>query len=196
MAIRSLPDTALLRKLVSYEPDTGAFIWLPRTPDMFRETNGRYSRAVACRTWNTKNAGKPAFCNPHGKNHLSGAIFGEIYLAHRIAWALHHGERMFGIIDHIDGDGTNNRISNLRMANRQMNAQNARRRHDCTSGVTGVHWHINKRWGKPCWTARIQVGRKRIFLGSFESLDEAIVVRREAEKRYGFGPVHGVKKDA
>lgn len=194
MAIRQLPDPNLLRKLIEYHPDTGRMFWRPRWPELFTD-NGR-GREWACRVWNTKNAGRPAFCRPHGKNHLAGSIFGQLHLSHRIAWAIHHGEAMFGIIDHIDGNGTNNRISNLRMANRQMNAQNSRRRHDCTSGVTGVHRHINKRWGKPCWTARIQVGRKRIFLGSFETLNEAILVRREAERRYGFGPVHGAPQDA
>lgn len=195
MAIRPLPDTETLRKLVSYEPETGTLTWKARTPDVFRETAGRYSRAVACKTWNTKNAGKPAFNSPHGKFHLAGAIFGEHHLAHRIAWAIHYGLRDFGMIDHINGNGLDNRITNLRLASREINAQNTSRRHDCTSGVTGVHRHIDKRWGTPNWTARIQCGKRRIFLGSFDCLEDAIRARRAAEVRYGFGPAHGKRSN-
>lgn len=193
MAIRQLPDPALLRKLVRYEPDTGKLFWLPRTPEMFAE--GRRGRDHVCKGWNTKNAGNEAFAHPHSNGkHLSGGILGQVHLAHRIAWAVHFGVSDFGIIDHRDGDGCNNRITNLRVASRHMNAQNALRRHDCSSGVTGVHRHVDKRWSKPNWTARIQVGSRRIFLGSFQNMEDAIKARRAAEVKYGFGPVHGKAK--
>lgn len=193
MAIRQLPDPDLLRKLIRYEPDTGRMFWLPRTPDLFPE--GRRGAEANCRGWNTKNAGNLALNNPHGTRHLSGHILGEVFLAYRVAWAIHHGVSEFGLIDHIDGNGRNNRIANLRLANRQINSQNAFQRKDCSSGSTGVHWHVNKRWGKPCWAARIQVGNRRVFLGSFDNIEDAIAARKAAEKKYGFGPVHGRVRD-
>jgi hypothetical protein len=189
MAIRQLPDPAILRKVLRYEPDTGKLFWLPRTPDLF--SHARHGQEWACKVWNTKNAGNEALRNPHGKSHYSGNVFGEVHLAHRVAWAIHFGQSDFGMIDHIDGNGRNNQISNLRLASRQINSQNARMRHDCSSGITGVHRHINKRWGLPKWTARIQVGKRRLFLGSFETLEEAKAARRAAELKYGFGPSHG-----
>ncbi|MDD3797820.1 MAG: HNH endonuclease signature motif containing protein [Novosphingobium sp.] len=194
MKFRTLPDPSLLRKLVRYEPDTGKLYWLPRSPDMFNVTEGRYSRQTACKVWNTKNAGNEAFRNPHRERHFSGSVLGEVHLAHRVAWAIHHGTSEFGLIDHKNGNGLDNRITNLRLANSQLNAQNARRRKDCSSGVTGVHWHIDKRWGRPCWAVRIQVGGRRLFLGTFADLNEAIACRRAAEIKYGFGVAHGKAK--
>lgn len=195
MAIRPLPEPELLRKLIDYDPETGFLFWKPRTPDMFRDTGGRYGPETACKIWNTKNAGKRAFNRPHGKRHYSGSLLGELHLAHRVAWAVHYGERIFGFIDHINGNGRDNQICNLRLANAAINTQNAMQRKDCASGVTGVNWHINKRWGTPCWVARIQVGNRRIFLGSFTNLEDALAARRRAEKKYGFGPAHGKRKD-
>jgi len=189
MAIRQLPDPNLLRKVLRYDPSTGDMIWLARPIEMFTHCGKR--AAIQCRLWNAKFAGKPAFYCIHISGYKSGGIFGQLHLAHRVAWALHYGVSDFGMIDHIDGDRTNNRISNLRLASCEINTQNAHRRHDCTSGVTGVHWHVDKRWGRPCWTARIQCGKQRIFLGSFDNLEDAIKARRAAEAKYGFGPTHG-----
>ena len=187
MAIRRLPDPDLLRKLIEYRPGTGELIWKSRPAEMFAK--GRFSQKHSCDVWNTKNAGNLAFNHRHGR-HLAGSLFTELHLAHRIAWAVHYGVSEFGFIDHIDGDARNNRIRNLRLASPEINTQNAKLRDDNVSGVTGVNWHIG-RYGKPRWVARIQCGNRRIHLGGFFDFDEAVRVRREAEDRYGFGPVHG-----
>ncbi len=193
LKIRTLPDASLLRELLEYRPDTGDLIWLPRRPDHFAD--GTVSRENNCASWNAKNAHKPALRCVHNGRHFSGGVFGKLHLAHRVAWAIHYGVSEFGLIDHEDGNGFNNRINNLRLANAQMNAQNARRRKDCSSGITGVRLHTDKRWGEPRWAARIQVGGRRLFLGSFESMQDAIDARRAAEARYDFGPAHGKPRD-
>lgn len=195
MAFRQLPDIAILRKMVRYEPSTGLLFWLPRESGDFAHRG--HSADKFCQKWNEKYSGKRAFANGHGKfkTHLSGWLQGELILAHRVAWAIHFGAVDFGLIDHMDGDGKNNRISNLRVADRMRNAQNARIRSDATSGVSGVNLNIPKRWGKPLWHARIQCGKKRIHLGSFERFDDAVEARRMAEIEYGFGPVHGRERN-
>jgi hypothetical protein len=49
-----------------------------------------------------------------------------------------------------------------------------------TSGVTGVRWYgaSNK------WRAFISVNKKEKWLGGFKNFEEAVEVRKRAEKRY------------
>ena len=76
---------------------------------------------------------------------------GAYYYAHRVAWALHYGEQPPAIIDHIDGDGHNNAISNLRGAAHRENLQNQKRRIDNTSGHKGVSWNSHAgKWVASC----------------------------------------------
>jgi HNH endonuclease len=193
MANRQLPEIDLLHKLIEYDSSTGLFTWKPRSVELFDDSKGEaWWRA---KIWNKKNAGKLALNNPHGvlKLHLSGGIFGEIWLAHRIAWGMHYNVRDFDVIDHIDGDGTNNKIFNLRTANMAVNARNAAMRKDSSSGIAGVHWHVG-RWGRPVWVARVQINGKRHFLGSFDDIEDAKSARLHALAKYGFGPSHGKAK--
>lgn len=46
------------------------------------------------------------------------------YMAHRVAWALHHDKWPEHTIDHINRDGTDNRIQNLRDVPQAVNNQN------------------------------------------------------------------------
>jgi hypothetical protein len=66
-------------------------------------------------------------------------------------------------VDHIDGNGLNNRKSNLRIATNSQNQHNARMRSDNTSGYKGVSFH------KPSglWQARLSVGGVCKSLGYF-----------------------------
>jgi hypothetical protein len=71
--------------------------------------------------------------------------------------------------DHINGDGLDNRRSNLRDATHNQNQHNSRTPVNNTSGVKGVQWHSQR----AKWHARIGVGGKSRSLGLFASLDEA-----------------------
>lgn len=66
-------------------------------------------------------------------------------------------------VDHIDGNGLNNRRSNLRLATPAQNQHNARRRADNTSGFKGV----KKLKNKERWVSAIQNNGKRYYLGCF-----------------------------
>ena len=60
--------------------------------------------------------------------------------AHRLAWRVVAGAWPSGVIDHINGDPSDNRICNLRDVTPVDNRQNQRRaRSDSTTGVQGVH---------------------------------------------------------
>jgi hypothetical protein len=74
---------------------------------------------------------------------------------HRLAWLHVHGcwPREGLHIDHVDHDGFNNRLNNLREATRSQNYFNQRTSGRNTSGYRGVSWHPQaKRWRAAVWT--------------------------------------------
>lgn len=83
-------------------------------------------------------------------------------------------------VDHINGDVLDNRRCNLRIVsvsenNRNIHRLNARN----TSGHIGVYWiKKSRKWG-----AYIRLHNHMNFLGSYESIDDAIAARKQAEKR-------------
>ena len=63
---------------------------------------------------------------------------GKAYKGHRLAWFFTTGDWPTGHLDHIDGDGTNNRMSNLRLATNSQNMANRRRNTNSNSPYKGV----------------------------------------------------------
>lgn len=62
------------------------------------------------------------------------------YLIHRIIWFLKYGEVSDSkIIDHIDGNPLNNKLSNLRLTTQIVNNRNHSMQKNNSSGKTGVH---------------------------------------------------------
>lgn len=112
------PSIARLREALSYNPETGIFVW--RNTCSHRTTNG-------------------ALAGVWSKGYLLLAIDGYRTGAHRFALAMVNGEWPVGEVDHIDGDPSNNRYANLRAVNGRMNRQNVRRaRAHNKIGVLGV----------------------------------------------------------
>jgi hypothetical protein len=72
-------------------------------------------------------------------------------------------------VDHINGDGLDNRRANLRAVTRGQNAINRRTGTNNTSGFKGVSWHPEMKR----WRADISVGGKRRHLGTFARPEEA-----------------------
>lgn len=87
------------------------------------------------------------------------------------------------IPDHINRDRLDNRRSNLRLSDKSKNAINAGIRSNNTSGVTGVSWC---KYAEE-WRAYINSDGKRIELGYFKSLNDAIIARLQAENTYYAG---------
>ena len=99
--------------------------------------------------------------------YVSTSIDGVTYMAHRLAWLYVHGEWP-AIIDHINGDRTDNRLVNLRSSTSSINNQNRRTASKRSkSGVLGVCWDRGR------WVAHIMTDRKRKNLGRFKTIDEA-----------------------
>ena len=79
------------------------------------------------------------------------------------------GKRPGFQVDHIDGDGLNNRRSNLRFASKAQNQWNRAIPSNNKSGIKGASWcSTNKKW-----RAAITVSGKYIGLGYFQSPEEA-----------------------
>mgnify|MGYP000851944013 FL=1 len=72
-------------------------------------------------------------------------------------------------VDHVNGDGLDNRRCNLRLCTHAENGRNQRRPTNNTSGVKGVSWNS----GRGRWEANIKTGGVSHFLGYFDSIDAA-----------------------
>lgn len=192
MTTKNLPPIDLLRKLLDYDPETGALYWKTRTPDLFTEAPFR-SAEVSCTQFNALWAGRETatakFAN--GYHTLSiktaGLVFKSL-LAHRVVWAIYYGTYPNGQIDHINGVRSDNRMSNLRDASIGENKRNAKRRSNNTSGFGGVHYKASRRK----WVARIASDGVHTHLGSFDHKFDAVLARLLAEKAHGFTMRHGV----
>lgn len=174
------PSPELLCKLLRYEPETGHLFWLPRPREMFK-SEAQFKR------FNTRYEGKQALARTDNEGYKVGTVTYITCKAHRVIWAIVHGEWPDGAIDHINGSKSDNRIKNLRVVSTAINARNAKKRRNNTSGVNGVDWH--PRHAK--WSARIMVCGKRKWLGGFESIEDAIAARKSAEQGNGFTERHG-----
>lgn len=80
-------------------------------------------------------------------------------------------------VDHISGDGLDNRRENLRITDAFGNARNRRINANNTSGYKGVHFSNGK------WVAKIKLNNKRKHLGSFSTVEEAAAAYAEASER-------------
>lgn len=131
-----------VKELLSYDPESGIFMWNPRPAGHQRKDSGYVSIEV-------------------DGNEIKG---------HRLAWFMFYGVWPTGLIDHINGDKSDNRIENLRDATHKINAQN-RRVHMKNSAqkLLGVCW--NKARSK--WQAGIGHEGKNRYLGLFDTPEEA-----------------------
>lgn len=103
----------------------------------------------------------------------------KIYLVHRLIYLMETGT-LPELLDHIDRDKLNNRISNLRPADKELNSWNRGLQVNNTSGYRGVSW--NK--GVSKWHAYIKVRGKRIHLGFYNCPEEASAAYEQ--KRFEF----------
>lgn len=83
------------------------------------------------------------------------------------------------VIDHINGDSLDNRKSNLRICTQHENSKNGRKKNK-TVGVRYIKSYNGTNKGK--WNAQITSNYKTIFLGYYDTKEEAILARLKKEK--------------
>jgi len=139
----------MLHRLLDYDPDTGIFMWKQKRKGI--------------------KTGIPLGCD-NGFGYLRITVTGKSEYAHRLAWIYSYGYWPTETIDHINGNKSDNRIANLRMATYAENSQNKRTaQSNNKSNILGVSWH--KKANK--WQVHICTDRIRKYLGLFDDKYEA-----------------------
>jgi hypothetical protein len=176
----------LVRKLVSYDTETGILTWLPREAGLFKDGK-KIKKEGRAALWNAAWAGREAGgISNQGYRVLE--INGKAFLCHRISWAIFYGEFPRNQIDHINGNRSDNRISNLREVTAEGNAKNRKVRVDSRSGVSGVSQLPGGRW-----RASIAINGKRTHLGVYSTVEAASKVREKFKDENGYHKNHGAR---
>ena len=147
-----LPQLRRLKQLFRYDPQTGALLSLQAGSEVGYVNNIGYRQIY---------------------------IDGRIYSVHRLVWKLVHGAAPRGEIDHINGNPSDNRLVNLRLASSSENNRNRKLSARNKTGVKGVFWVTKAR------RYRAVVGHNRQYhiLGHFVDFDEAVAVADAARKQ-------------
>lgn len=151
-----------LLELLDYNPNTGIFAWKKMTVNHIKEG----TRAGHIGT-------------EYGYRIIR--VDGRLYRCGRLAWFYMTKRWPEPTVDHINRDRLDDRFCNLREATYFMQTNN-RIELNCknTSGVHGVS--LTSKTKK--WRARILVDGREIRLGRFNTFEEAVAARKEAERRY------------
>lgn len=144
---------------LSYNKDTGGFQWVVDVPKRGMR------QALSC-------GDKAGYLRPDG--YVMLALLNKNYLAHRVAILFNTGEWPNGVVDHINGNKSDNRISNLRVVSHKDNIRNQRR-------ARGVSPNGKR------FKSGLYVDGKYVHLGTFDTEGEAHTAYLEAKVR-----LHGV----
>lgn len=173
----------ILRQLLRYEPETGLLLWRQRDACFYAHAD----KASLAKRWNAQFAGRAALIHIGEHGYRYGAVLGRKVKAHRVAWALHFGVWPCGVIDHINGDRLDNRIANLRDTDHAGNGRNAKRSTANRSGHTGVSWCATQ----AKWKVQIRDRGRKVTVGRYASLAEAVSARDRANLEFGYHENHG-----
>lgn len=168
-----------LKQLFDYDAGTGEFRFLPRARSEFA-TDRAFS------IFKTKCQGKVAGWG-HVAGYISIRIDGRDYLAHRLAWLWMTGALPENEVDHVNGNRSDNRFSNLRSVSKLENSHNQSIRITNKSGHNGVFWDGRRR----AWRVDLMNEGRSIYLGQFKTIEEATAARKAGERALGFNRGHG-----
>lgn len=124
--------------------------------------------------------------NKHG--YIRVSVNGYQYYAHRLAWSMINSDPLDMQIDHNNHNRKDNRITNLSLATNRSNSKNRALLNRSKTGFTGVSWNESKKR----FISTIGVNGKGVHLGVSNSLIDAVILRINANNKYGFHKNHGV----
>ena len=157
---KPLPPLAELREVLSYDPETGVFRWKVRV----------HPSVPAGTIANSK----------HSCGYLKFNYKRKLYYCHRAAWLFFYGKDPGEAeIDHINGNKSDNRITNLRLATSGSNKWNAKALSNNTSGYKGVFWRKDRNY----WVGNVVANGVKYRKDGFPSAEDAYAwacAKREA----------------
>lgn len=160
-------------ELFRYDYETGVLYWR-------RRNSNRVPKTLEAGTLMKSNG------------YLYVQVHGRLYPVRRVVMLMCYGFYGEGLdVDHINHVRNDNRLFNLRFVTRSENSKNQSLSSKSTTGVTGVSFLKARKK----YIAQIGVNRKLIYLGMFETLEEA-AARAEANLKYKFNNNHGTNKAA
>jgi hypothetical protein len=148
-----------IKEYLSYESDTGTFYWVKDIP----------KRGIRPSISSGSIAG---YLRPDG--YVMLALLNKNYLAHRVAILFMTGEWPNGLVDHINGNPSDNRAENLRVVSHKENIRNQRR-------ARGVYPNGKR------FKSGLSVDGKYVHLGTFDTQEQAHQAYLEAKRQ-----LHGV----
>jgi len=118
----------------------------------------------------------------NNKGYIKIKVCGKNVAASHLAWLYAYGGWPSKQIDHINGDKADNRICNLREAT---NLENCRNRGNLKSNISGYKG-VGFRTRAGMYEVRASFGGKRVYLGSFKTVEEgAAAYSKFASANYG-----------
>lgn len=159
---RNLLHETLLERL-EYRPETGVFMW----------KIGQFK-------------GMPAgyLSVSRGKEYIRIRVQGEQILAHVLAWFYVYKQWPKSELDHLNGDGTDNRIANLELSNRLKNNSNTGKRSDAKEHASIT----NVKSGR--FAAIAKFNKCSYWLGTYDTLEEALLIKEAANSVIPRGIAH------
>jgi hypothetical protein len=136
----------MVNELLIYNRDAGSFRWRNPIYHNQRKGDAGYNKQEGYREIQIKRKG---------------------YLVHRLVWLVETGDWPKGVIDHINGNRSDNHFSNLRDVSQRDNLNNTYRHR--AGHLVGCRFHK----GDKKWQANIEICGRTIFIGNHDTEEEA-----------------------